>query len=458
MLRLIALSACILLGGCATRGSLDISCDGFVDPLPGKAAFRRPLPLTALEKQIRDPDSTDTFGAGQTESGLLTRTLHAYQQARFRQSLHPDDPLKDNPELGEPSVLLLSGGGQWGAFGAGFLYRLAQKNAVPNFFVVTGVSTGSMQAMFVGSDHAERWNWLRKAYTIDRESNVVDRNSKLGAVVTGSFAGLGPLRERIETALCPSGTSCPAIDSLKSTDRQILIGYIEARSGNFFYSDVHQIATDTDAHNARQCIAGATLASSAMPVTFQQVRIDKRAYYDGGVRQSVFAALAEQLGRTVRAYDSGRSIDNVNNVPFYVIRNGPTSLFPEKPGKEADKSPNAFTAAERAQAIVTNQLEVGSIAALRLQKPQGDIRFISADGWEKHKFTTRSGHKTTCGAIRENMGSKMFDRDFMDCLMHYGSTRADEADPWRKLMTINPAGEGSMPQMDMILPPPANDN
>lgn len=452
----------LLLAGCAARGSLDIECTGFTEPAPGKVAFRRPLPLSPLEKQIRGLDGADPLGEGQTESGLLTRALFAYQKALFRQELHPKDPLKDNPDAGEPAILLLSGGGQWGAFGAGFLSRLAEKNEMPNFFMVTGVSTGSMQAMFAGTDHPDRWKWLKQAYMIDNEKEVVNRNSQLLSVVTGSFAGLKPLRARVERALCPGGSeqdplSCPAIDALKETDRQILVGFIEAHSGDFFYSDIRQIASATGPANARQCITGTTLASSAMPVTFQQVRINGRAYYDGGVRQSVFASFAEQVGRAVRALESGRTNGANGEIPFYVVRNGPTNLIDGEGNDKPDKSPTVLTAAERAQTIVTNQLEVGSIAALRLQKPDGPIHFISAEGWEHHSFITRHGKTTTCGAIRKRLDGAMFDPDFMDCLMDYGRERADAAQPWTRLMTIganNIEAMKAMPQASSDLTPP----
>ena len=361
----------------------------------------------------------------------------------------------------QPSVLLLSGGGQWGAFGAGFLSRLAERGKLPNYFVVTGVSTGGLQAMFAGSEHPDRWKWLRSAYTIDKEKEVVDRNSKLLAVVTGSFAGLKPLRQRIEKALCSSGTNekCTAIEALKETERQILIGYIEARSGNFYYSNIQQIAEQSDAHNSQQCITATALASSAMPVTFQQVRINQRTYYDGGVRQSVFANFAERLAQeALRTKAMSGPAGKPTDMPLYVIRNGPTALFAEEPGQEADASPNALTAAQRAQAIVTNQIEVGSVASLRLQKPRGPLFFISADGWESHPFHTSDGQDTTCGEIRVKAKGKMFDPDFMGCLMSYGESRADQAQPWRELVEIDAERTMSLPAIDPGKLIPANDN
>src|SRR6185503_17797660 len=48
-------------------------------------------------------------------------------------------------------ILIISGGGDWGAFGAGFLKGWARVNgemARPQFDIVTGVSTGALIASF----------------------------------------------------------------------------------------------------------------------------------------------------------------------------------------------------------------------------------------------------------------------------------------------------------------------
>ena len=64
-------------------------------------------------------------------------------------------------------VLALSGGGQWGAFGAGFMKGWTDRGETeprrPDFRVVTGTSTGSLIATFafLGSDFDET---LRDAY------------------------------------------------------------------------------------------------------------------------------------------------------------------------------------------------------------------------------------------------------------------------------------------------------
>ena len=56
----------------------------------------------------------------------------------------------DRPDC---DVLLLSGGGQWGAFGAGLFDTLSRNSgnelALPGIGVITGISTGSLQALML---------------------------------------------------------------------------------------------------------------------------------------------------------------------------------------------------------------------------------------------------------------------------------------------------------------------
>ena len=65
---------------------------------------------------------------------------------------HLDDQLKADPKS-RPTldVLVLSGGGDWGSFGTGYLIgwkSLSGADAMPNFDVVLGVSTGALIAPF----------------------------------------------------------------------------------------------------------------------------------------------------------------------------------------------------------------------------------------------------------------------------------------------------------------------
>ncbi len=461
--RLLTLCALtLLLGACATRGPLAVDCDRF-------PAFVSDLPYAPLEAQIRNnwPPAamaeTSAAAAAIRPAALAkapvfekSRLNAALSSAVAEQSKRPVRAMR--PEgavtpagLDNPSVLLLSGGGQWGAFGAGLLTTLAADEADdrPNPVAITGVSTGALQMLFIGAgleDPAVR-TAFRQAYLPAKESEVVDRQGKLMAVVTGAMSGLKPLRKRLETALCPdeapktaerTGTApqCPILDKLAASNVIMLAGFVEARSGRFQFADINGMAaaSDLDARSKRSCIAGAALASVAMPVFFQQVKVAGKTYFDGGVRQSVFATFVQR--------EIASQMSSESPLPLLVLRNGPTDM-------DADDKSNgtlsALTAALRAEAIIVNQVEVSSVASLRLQLPHGRIGFASADGWRNERQDPADPASPTCLALKNSVKDAQFVPAFMRCLMGYGDRRAHEQQVWLPLIEIDKAGGPMQP-------------
>jgi hypothetical protein len=454
-------AAAALTAGCATRGSINIACDGFarhVEPLEPSQLVQDIQSDTNEELMLSPPDDNPAAPPAPLRSKL----------ARSMEALALGNDVRRAPVMFLPpgpkprAVLLLSGGGQWGAFGAGYLgelLRLAKERAGSgqegpiDYGVITGVSTGGLQSLFVAIDKvdASAYDDLRRNYSPARESDVVNRNAKPLAVLTGSLAGLKPLKRKIEQALCEKGDparGCPMIEKLAASGRQVFIGFVEAANGQFQYADATGFASagagagagEEQRRNAQQCLTGIALASAAMPVFFQQVRINGKTYYDGGVRQSVFEQnVAESLEKGVAqarlkiAREEAKSAAgarrparpaDISSPDLYVVRNGPTELL-GKDGKpdsdtEADRKADALTAAFRAEAIVVNQLEVGSIAALRLAHPTGDIRLITADGY--HRWLTPPGSEKPVGC--EKPPGVMFDPTFMECLQRFGEHKA----------------------------------
>lgn len=465
--RFTVLAALVLLGGCATRGPLTLGCGSF-NPLP--------VPDSPVVKSIKADQ-----GPSQQGAALVDLSHCAAQEPILRALLAARGGCAEaGPTLlGEVRKsnrsLLLSGGGQWGAFGAGFLKTLHDRRPeyLPRFDIVTGISTGAFQAMFAGLDE---YGAIVTGYRINDESEIVDRSKvRELAVITGSIAGLSPLVRRIEQALCSDEAIANGAEEQCAVSRlarssgdparpQVFVAFVEADSGDLQYVWVNQLAKDALAKSgvreARRCLAAASLASAAVPVFYQQVRVTRRlpsgqrvtkAYYDGGVRQSVFESslggLLQQadtiLGsrspkvKTVPAATrSGRGSALPEDLATFVIRNGPTSLVKDSgPGENAD----ALTAALRAYSIAVNQLEIGAIAALRIEHPNRDIALITADD--------------SAGAgCKKEPDDAMFIRDFMQCLQRFGNERAerdlpeDEGwGPWRRIFRKE-AGTSGGPQ------------
>src|SRR5262249_20519263 len=76
------------------------------------------------------------------------------------------------------NILVLSGGGAYGAYSAGVLAGWTESGTRPNFDVVTGVSTGALVATlaFLGP---ERDPLLKRFYTTVTDKDVYARKSEL---------------------------------------------------------------------------------------------------------------------------------------------------------------------------------------------------------------------------------------------------------------------------------------
>ncbi len=453
---LVSLGA-LALSGCATRGSIAINCEGFDN-------WVKPLPASRLVKNIQaDAQTRIDLYPVKAASGVESDKAEGPLQSSLAELVRLQTGSVEAFDGGGDSVLLLSGGGQWGAFGASYLSTLADPggNPAPNVRILTGVSTGALQALFIAIDDPAAYEALKRAYLPVSEKEIVNRNAPALAAITGSVAGLKPLRRRIEAALCaPTEVGkCALIDALANSKRRVFVGFVEARTGNFVYADVNAIAlsgsspsaTDVQRKNAQQCLTGVALASAAMPVFFQRVTINNRTYYDGGVRQSVFeAGVAESLDTALAVVKSEREKQRdsrpVLSPPVYVVRNGPTQLLGQNGVPDvdtsADENADALTAAFRAEAIVVNQLEVGSIAALRLSHPTGPINLVTADGYHKD-FPLNDGSGASHKACVKKKGV-MFDPEFMLCLQAFGRSKALRANPWLTIGELEiPKGDAS---------------
>jgi hypothetical protein len=416
---------CAMLAGCATRGTLTIGCTDF-------EKYRVKLGKTALENDIHN----------------VAQDSERLDLDVFRADLAASSLNRLNGAEKDQAILLLSGGGQWGSYGANFLRVLHEKKNLPDFRVITGVSTGGLQSLFlaVGTDQA--YELMTRNYAPQKESDVVNRNPQLLAVVTGSMAGLKPLKKKIERSLCADLSKRCFIDAIAESGRHAYIGFVEAESGDFYFVDAVKLAAIKDRQQARACLTGAALASAAMPGFFQQVKVGKAVYYDGGVRQSVFEARINKAAQELSAeriqnYLStnkikleslpvGKKEDLMRSarLPIYVVRNGPTTA---KADSDANKTGNLITNALRAESIIVNQLEVISIAALRLDNPVGPIYLTTADGYDR-EVTQPDGTKGPLCAKRNE--AAMFEPQFMQCLARYGHDQGNRNVAWIALRDL----------------------
>lgn len=304
-----------------------------------------------------------------------------------------------------PQFLILSGGGQWGAFGAGFLKGWSDKGAGANarparFDVVTGVSTGGLQATFafLGRDYDQK---LIDAYAITSERQLLKRHGGLFFISHASMADIGPadsyIRERIR----------PLIDQVAAPEnagRSLLVGTVDALDGRIYAIDLTRMARELKEPEREDCYVGALLASAAVPVVFRQVTVGGRPYLDGGVRKSVFVTEMQTVAGKVLAQRGAAGT-------MYVLVNGDPVVKPIEalPAK-------LLPSLDRLRSIVFNQVELTSIYETARTFPEMMTRIADAGG-------------NSCEAVADE-DSEIFNPTTMACLRTYGLSRWDGGDAW----------------------------
>jgi predicted acylesterase/phospholipase RssA len=311
--------------------------------------------------------------------------------------------------------LVLSGGGQWGAFGAGFLQGWTDSGDRPEFDVVTGVSTGAMIApyAFLGKSYDDA---LANIYRIESQKDFVSRRGLFSLLDANSVYDTGALARRVLGEI-KRHRMIELLAREQQTGRRLLVGVVDADNGVFYAIDLTALAAK-DAlplSDREQCMADYMLASGSVPVAFSPTFVEGRMLMDGSARTNVFVA---DLSTVVARY-------GIRAVNIYVIKNGALKLRP-------DVVRNRIQAiAMRSIEVILDQLGDTALRDIVLQ-PQlrGQTRFVTADS-------------VTCNANDPEVVAKLFVPQFMSCLLAEGRRIGSQGESrWTKSLLF-PTSTGS---------------
>lgn len=187
-------------------------------------------------------------------------------------------------------VLVISGGGDWGAFGAGVLkgwgtVPSTDPLARPEFDIVTGVSTGALIAPFAFAGDDESYEQIVHLYRNPQRDWVKERGALFFLPNNISFAevpGLErDLRENINDRLIRK------VAEGGREGRLLAVNTTNLDDGGprvFMVSTEAQRAIDTGNADRVHTIL---LASSGIPAAFPYREIDGEMYVDGGVTGNI---------------------------------------------------------------------------------------------------------------------------------------------------------------------------
>jgi hypothetical protein len=181
-------------------------------------------------------------------------------------------------------ILLLSGGGQNGAYGAGFL-RGWHENRVfpmPAFDVVTGVSAGAFVAPFAFVQTAASLDEASQLFLGGAEAMRPEINLFFLLRRTGGLYDVSRLRAGIRSRLTPGLLG--EIAQAANNDRQLLIGTTDLDLGSPRVWDVTAAVFEPE---GREDITDVILCSASIPGAFPPLVLEGHVHTDGGLAGNV---------------------------------------------------------------------------------------------------------------------------------------------------------------------------
>jgi len=259
--RLLIIFTCIVFSGCATR------------PPALPAAFADKLPWGAIDLDISKHGPFTIRGSlGSTLSNKAHNHVNNHKRTEF-------------------NILTLSGGGTRGAYGAGLLSGWTDRGDIPEFDIVTGVSTGAVMATFVflGGDELDK---VKHFYTTLYTDDIYTR-SWLSFFGSAYLMDPQPLKDIFAHNFNEELLNKVAAEHAKG--RRLYVGSTNIDTGQLIVWDMGAIAA-SDRADKYQRFADIIYASSALPIflppQYFRVDIDDKTFYqmhvDGGIYSHAF--------------------------------------------------------------------------------------------------------------------------------------------------------------------------
>ena len=345
------------------------------------------------------------------------RKLSDAMSSRMRQG-------EDLPNGGVVDVLVLSGGGSDGAYGAGLLSGWTARGGRPEFWVVTGISTGALIApfAFAGPEFDPE---LERFYTNTRTEDLI--TIRLLDALMGKLLGVADptsMAQVVEAALTPKLIERIAAEHRRG--RRLLIGTTNLDAQRPVVWDIGRIANSSHP-GARRLIRDILLASAAIPGAFPPVQIVVEAdgerftemHVDGGVtRQLFFLPPGLKLDRLAAITDGALKMGTI-----YLLRN--TKLDPTYAQTEAGVVPIA-------QRSISTLIKFAGVA---------DVSVVESQARE-------NGFMLKVTAVPESFSheeAELFDPGYMRALYEIGYGLAVEGNPWRVIFTPDGKSSGPLP-------------
>jgi len=315
---------------------------------------------------------------------------------------------------GRSDWLMISGGGEDGAYGAGVMVGLTKAGKRPDFDLVSGVSTGALMAPFVflGPAYDDELTSIYTEVGRDQFLSILGLRGIFGGMAAASSA---PLRATMEEKL--SDRTLDAIAAEHRSGRRLYVVTTDLDAQRPVVWDMGAIA-NSPSPDRRKLFLDVLQASASIPGIFPPVFIEAEAdgtvfqemHVDGGSSMQVLT-----LPTTIQSVRDPRQRLDRRKRAVYVLMNNTM-----RPRFEQTKT-KTFSIAGRSLSTIIKRHGIQSIEIMYdIAKARGAAFYVTYVGLD---FDVELGEP--------------FDPDYMRALYDYGYQRALSGDVWR---TAPPTG------------------
>jgi Patatin-like phospholipase len=263
-----------------SRLMVSILATGLILAGCGPSMTRPPMTQQELLKLRTAGDEQSTAAGRELLGRLLERVKAEYDQ--YTAGARKTPPVID--------IVIISGGGDWGAFGAGFLkgwQKVPAQHplAKPEFDAVTGVSTGTLIAPFAFLGDAQSIDEIVDLYRNPQEDWVKQRGILYFLPDNISFAEVPGLEREIRKHI--TADMVRRIAKAGADGRLLLVNTTNLDTGTSRVFDLVAEAQRTANSDELERIHNIMLASAGIPGAFPFRIIDGELYVDGGVTGNI---------------------------------------------------------------------------------------------------------------------------------------------------------------------------
>lgn len=223
-------------------------------------------------------------------------------------------------------VLAISGGGANGAYGAGLLKGWSEEGSRPLFKIITGVSSGSIMALytFLGKEYDEA---LERFFTTMSTKDVMKQKDFFSIMFGDSLFSSAPLAKKISAIV--DGKLLTKVAEEHKRGRRLFVGTVNLDAQEFVVWDMGALACKGGSDSVKM-FRKILLASCSLPMTFPPVHfkvsdatgeIYDEMHVDGGTIRGVF--YIDRLTKNMEGAAKTFGIDPSKYRPqIYILSNG----------------------------------------------------------------------------------------------------------------------------------------